>query len=533
MSETGKHFLTLAFFGALMTWGMGNAVAAEPGKVTMTTGQGKTMTLTMQTLENARGYLYCELVFTYGKEGNDIYSTSPLSPAELDWWKHLDLEALAKEFGAKSVVRNGPQWWSMDEVGVMASQPVPVAGVNMVFGAHLPPNTLAIPKYTVFNPAKYQNLTWKAGKPVYQLLDPDGHVYVLQGYKIPADKLATLGEKFSALPAGWRYRVKVLDKDLVMNLTPDKPIPSVQDEFDQIYIRIPKPPSSSNQGDERAADHPTPEDDADNRSGIREADAAYVKAFNAQDAKALAALWSPDAVYTNRITGEQVTGRGAIEKQFAAIFDANKQVKMEVAVESIQLLSPNAAVEHGRARLITPDGLPELIEYTAVFVRQDGKWLLDNVTDESSRVETPTQYEHLKELEWIIGSWVDEDDTARIITECQWTRNNNFISRSCTVESDGAIDMAGMQVIGWDARSKQIRSWTFDSDGGFSEDVWTKQDRNWFIRKNGTTADGRRVTAVNILKYVNDDTCTVQSVDRAVDGELLPNSDEVRVVRVK
>ena len=206
----------------------------------MTTGQGKKYTLTFKKLPNSRDYQYCELVFNYGETGNDIYSTSPLAPANLDWWNKLDVEKLAKEFGAKSVYKNGPQWWSMDEVGVMASEPVDVAGVKMNFGAHLPPGTLNIPKYKVFNPAKYQYLVWKAGKPVYELVDADGLVYVLQGHKIPTDQLATLGKRFKELPKGWQYRVQTLDKDLIMDLTPKEPIPSVSDEFDQIYIRIPK-----------------------------------------------------------------------------------------------------------------------------------------------------------------------------------------------------------------------------------------------------------------------------------------------------
>lgn len=213
---------------------------AESGELKMTTGQGKSMTLTMQTLPDSREYQYGELVFNYGEKGNDIYSTSPLAQVDLDWWNNLNLEVLAKEFGALSVYKNGPQWWSMDQVGVMASKPVQVAGVDMVFGAHLPPGTLGIPKYTVFSPAKSQNLVWKAGLPLYQLVDADGHVYVLQGHKTPLDELATLGEKFKALPDGWEYRVKILDKDLVMKLTPHAPIPSVQDEFNQIYIRIPE-----------------------------------------------------------------------------------------------------------------------------------------------------------------------------------------------------------------------------------------------------------------------------------------------------
>lgn len=219
------------------------AVAPSPerqtAQVTMATGQGREMALTLRMLPESRGYIYCELVFDYGEVGNDIYSTSPVAPCSVEWWDGLDVVALAQEFGARTVFKNGPQWWSMDEVGVMASENVSVAGVEMVFGAHLPPGTMSIPHYTVFNPAKYQDLTWQAGEPTYQLVDPEGHAYVLQGHKIPVDGLSTLGERMLGLPEGWQYRVVVLEQDLVMNLTPNEPIPSVQDEFDQIYIRIP------------------------------------------------------------------------------------------------------------------------------------------------------------------------------------------------------------------------------------------------------------------------------------------------------
>jgi hypothetical protein len=219
--------------------GVAAQVATGP-QVEMTTGQGKTYTLSLLPLSKSRGYQYCELIFDYGEKGSDIYSTSPQGEPSLDWWDNLDLKALAKEFGAKRVLKNGPQWWSMDEVAVMGSEAIPVAGVNMAFGANLPPGTMDIPKYTVFNPAKYQNIVWKSGKAVYQLVDVDGHVYVLQGHKIPVDELPTLGKRMKKLPKGWEYRVQVLSEDLVMHLSPAKPIPSVQDEFDQFYIRIPE-----------------------------------------------------------------------------------------------------------------------------------------------------------------------------------------------------------------------------------------------------------------------------------------------------
>jgi hypothetical protein len=163
-------------------------------------------------------------------------------------------------------------------------------------------------------------------------------------------------------------------------------------------------------------------------------------------------------------------------------------------------------------------------------VRQGGKWLLDRVTDKAASAGQ-SSYDQLKPLEWMIGSWVDEDEEASIITECKWTRNKSFIVRSFTVSVEDRIDISGMQIIGWDAGSKQIRSWTFDSDGGFAQGVWSKSKNRWYVHKKGTTADGRTTTAVNHVTPVDEDTFAFQSTQRTLAGQLLPNIDEVLVVR--
>jgi len=269
---------------------------------------------------------------------------------------------------------------------------------------------------------------------------------------------------------------------------------------------------------------------AADEAAIRKTVESYVAAFNQGDAKALAAMWSPEAVYTNPVSGQQVVGRAEIEKQFAAIFADAKGAKLEAKTDSVRFVSPSVGIEQGTAKVVIPDQAPEETEYTAVYVKRDDQWLLDRVTEEDVLV-VPSHYEQLKDLEWMIGRWVDQDDNATVVTECNWAKNNNFITRSFTVQVRDRIDMAGMQVIGWDPSTKQIRSWVFDSDGGFGQGTWTKKDKRWYIQQTGVLPDGKKSTSVNIITYVDDNTCTLQSVNRTVDGELLPNIDEVKVTK--
>ncbi len=274
-----------------------------------------------------------------------------------------------------------------------------------------------------------------------------------------------------------------------------------------------------------AADH-----QAADEAAIRKAVEAYVAAFNQADAKALAALWSPEAVYTNPRSGDQIVGREAIAAQFASIFAEAKDAKLEATTDSIQFVSPNVAIEHGAAKVDVPEQTPEQTQYTAVYVKRENQWLLDRVTEETLPVVT-SHYEQLKDLEWMVGSWVDQDDEATVVTECNWTRNNNFMTRFFTVQIRDQIDMAGMQIIGWDPAAKQIRSWVFDSDGGFGQATWNRNGNRWYIQQTGVLPDGRASSSVNIITYVDDNTCTLQSINRTADGELLPNVEEVTIAK--
>ncbi len=275
-------------------------------------------------------------------------------------------------------------------------------------------------------------------------------------------------------------------------------------------------------------------DDVEREAGdegrIKQAVESYVAAYNAGDAQALAALWSPEAVYTDPDSGEEATGRQAIQKLFEGIFADSPGAKLQARTHSIQFVSPNVAVERGTAAIVQGDSAPDETEYSAVYVRREGKWLLDRVTEEALPVVV-SNYEHLKELEWMIGTWTDQDDQAQVETRCQWTKNRNFIVWYFSESIRGRSGSSGMQIVGWDPSTKRIRSWVFDSDGGFGQGLWRKHNDSWHVESTGTLADGRASAATHVITLADDKTFTWQSINRQAGGELLPNSEMVAVVR--
>jgi uncharacterized protein (TIGR02246 family) len=276
-------------------------------------------------------------------------------------------------------------------------------------------------------------------------------------------------------------------------------------------------------------------DQAADEAAIRANAEKYVESYNRRDSRTMASMWSPDAIYTDSSTGESVTGREAIAKQLDYVFAGAEDAKLSVHVDTIDFVSPNVAVEKGTAEVTYAKSPTEKSEYTAVSVRRDGKWLLDRVTDtdidDKPAEPPPSNYEHLKELEWMIGSWIDADENAVIETDCEWTRNRNFMTRSFAMIVGDQVNTSGMQVVGWDPVNKQIHSWVFDSDGAFSEGTWTHKGNKWFIQQKGTLVDGGQTTALNIIKRLDDNAFTWQSINRTVDGEMLPNIDEAVVNR--
>jgi uncharacterized protein (TIGR02246 family) len=257
---------------------------------------------------------------------------------------------------------------------------------------------------------------------------------------------------------------------------------------------------------------------------------SYASAFNARDAKTLANHWATEGVYINRSTGEQVVGRDAIGKQFEAMFAGKDVPKLNLASNSIEFVSPNVALERGMATITESDESVTTTNYKAVLIKQDGKWLLDRVTEEND-VAQASNYEHLKELEWIIGTWVDESNELSIRLECDWSTNKNYISRKYTVSQDGNVVSSGLQMIGWDAKNKNIRSWLFDSDGGFVSGTWSGKDGRWVVQSVVTLQNGETGSFTSIFRQLEDGSYSWKKINRSLNGAILANINEAIVRR--
>jgi hypothetical protein len=86
------------------------------------------------------------------------------------------------------------------------------------------------------------------------------------------------------------------------------------------------------------------------------------------------------------------------------------------------------------------------------------------------------------------------------------------------------------QRIGWDPVAKRIRSWVFDSEGGFGESLWARDGDSWIIKATGVRPDGKIASATNVFVPAGKDAYVWRSRDRIIGDEVSPPM-EVKVVR--
>lgn len=261
-------------------------------------------------------------------------------------------------------------------------------------------------------------------------------------------------------------------------------------------------------------------------AAIKASGQSFVRAFLAGDAKVLAGHWTANGEYIAD-DGTSIRGRAAIEKAYAKLFGKKAApTKAEMEVTSMRFPSRDTAIEEGYFKVQRDKDTPVSSKYSVLYVREEGKWLMALVR------EWRDEGASLRDLEWLIGTWVAKRDNTEVRTAYEWWGHKRFIRVNITLKQGDHV-ITGFQMITRDDSSGQIRSWAFDTDGNFGEATWTREGKKWMQDSAGVLENGGILSATNILTRLDDDTFTFQSVQRTVGGEEVDDIPPVRVTRLK
>lgn len=267
-------------------------------------------------------------------------------------------------------------------------------------------------------------------------------------------------------------------------------------------------------------------------TAIKQTSQQLARAFEKGDAAAVAGFWTENGEYSDE-EGLTLRGRETITKAFTKLFANRKEVKVEGVTNEIRFVGNDSAIEEGTFTVRAKDSPANSNKYTAMFIRQDGKWLIATMREWSIAT---TGQASLEDISWLIGSWESTSGEAKARTTYEWVdASKKFIRATYKVEikdKDKVIATGGTQIIGIDPALGNIKSWTFDSEGGVGEAVWNWDENRWMIHSSGTLSEGLDTSATNLLTKTGNDSFTWRSVQRSLNGEELADLPAVTVKRV-
>ena len=198
-------------------------------------------------IDGHRGQRYGEVLAVYAKDEEfyaEVFGTQMINDCPAELWDTLEAPALMEQLGAMFVKLNGPRHWVLDGFGTKRAPVEPVmASFNGLEMRRIAILELGkVPMQIPYMDRKVDRgaiFFFDAGKPVFELVNPEGLAYVLQAYcvsvdpTITQDNLADLGAKLNP-PEGWSYRTRILEEELVID-TSDTLATVLQDELENSY----------------------------------------------------------------------------------------------------------------------------------------------------------------------------------------------------------------------------------------------------------------------------------------------------------
>jgi hypothetical protein len=206
--------------------------------------------------KNLRGVIYCEVWLFKGTPETGIagvyYNTSDLNNSAdkkntcpVDMWAKIAVPELMSQYDVVAAYKNGPRGWTMDWIDLPVGPVVSFDGLQARWmgQGELPKGvTLKEAHMAPYKPLqshRQSTMHFDKGKPVFIIDDAEGTPWVMQAFgqlvdpNLTYDGLKDIGSRLK-LPAGWKYRVVTLDKDLTIS-TPQGYNWIVQDDLQNTY----------------------------------------------------------------------------------------------------------------------------------------------------------------------------------------------------------------------------------------------------------------------------------------------------------
>lgn len=175
--------------------------------------------------DDLRGKRYGEVLLVHSTPDGPVatvYNTFPLNDCPADLWSKLDATELATENGAVAAILNGPRYWLMDSIekpGGDTLERRTFGGIEMLRQATVAVASMNPQPYHANAVDRRAVFVFAAGRPVFELVDPQGRRWVMQSWSQTTDPALSY-EDLPALagrltpPAGWSYQTRTPAADL-------------------------------------------------------------------------------------------------------------------------------------------------------------------------------------------------------------------------------------------------------------------------------------------------------------------------------
>ena len=262
----------------------------------------------------------------------------------------------------------------------------------------------------------------------------------------------------------------------------------------------------------------------------------YVEAANARRLEVLADQWTEGAELSEG--GGLIVGREAIVASIGGWLEANPEARLAIRLTGVKALGTSAARVRGVMSFTSkPGAKPIETRFESLRVLEGATWRLAESTVE------PSQVDALESLGWMVGTWraTDPDSGATIDASYQRVAGGHVILggiRHRAPPRDGlpAAEIDVVELVHPDKATGSVRSWVFDSTGARAEGVFETDGTSFNRRFVGTTADGAAGDVarwVQVIVPTSDSTCTMQSIERSLDGAPLPDKAPLHFKRQK